>query len=319
MRERLRSLLAVARRHAPIPAALILLLLTLWVILSLGSQRAAIQTQSKQITALAGGLTTAEAQLTQHGISPIPKPPAAIVSEVAGPAGPPGPAPSDSQVQAAVDDYLIAHPPAASVDPTALASTVDAYLSEHPPSPGPPPPTAEVAADVAAYLQANPPPSGPAGPAGSPGTNGSDGQQGPPGPQGEPGSPPAGWSWTDAQGDTYQCAEDDQTPAPHYTCVLASPPASASPSAPGSTAGAQDTASTSPTESATTTTATGSADTASASPTATVTTTAPTNGVAAIVADAPRRTGPTPPAKPTPGRARVPFVLVLLRREDVPL
>lgn len=67
-------------------------------------------------------------------------------------------------------------------------------------------------------------PSGPVGPAGSPGADGRDGA---------PGSPPAGWSWTDPSGVSYDCVQDGRSPAPHYTCTAvstASPSASPTPS-----------------------------------------------------------------------------------------
>jgi hypothetical protein len=77
------------------------------------------------------------------------------------------------------------------------------------------------------------------GPTGSPGAAGGDGAAGPPGPQGEPGpagpegaagqngtdgrngQPPAGWTYTDGQGRTYNCVPvDDFDPnAPRYTCT----------------------------------------------------------------------------------------------------
>lgn len=240
------------------------------------SQGRQIDTLKAQSAALAGGLATTEAQLLDHGIKPSAAAPSAIISSaVAGPPGPPGPGPSQSAVNAAVDSYLNQHPPTASVDPNQLAATVDAYLSAHPPSPGPPPASTAVAEAVAEYLASNPPPSGPAGSpgaAGSPGQSGAQGEQGPPGPQGQPGSPPAGWTWTDPQGNTYNCAQDDQTPAPHYTCTLQTAPASPSPT-----------------------------DTGSPPPTAS-TATAGLSGLRldAPVAYTPRHTPPAPPAKRAP-------------------
>lgn len=294
-----RQRLENARGWLLLAAAFSLLALAIVATRMMDSQGRQLGQQQAQITALSGGLSTAEAQLRQHGISPIPKAPSVIVSEVA---GPPGPGPSDSQVQSAVDSYLLAHPPTANVDPAALAVTVDAYLSEHPPSPGPPPPTAEVAADVASYLQANPPPSGPAGPQGSPGV-GEQGPAGPAGPQGDPGRPPAGWAWTDLQGNTYNCVQDDQTPAPHYTCTLQAPPSpSATPSAP--------TASTTPTNAATATSAATPAGHGNQGG----------QGGTDTVADAPLRQPctPTPTPSPTPtGHHALLPLIALLRREDL--
>jgi hypothetical protein len=224
-------------------AATLLLIAGLVVFLLLQQQAAARQIagQDAQISALYGGLATTEQQLTAHGIKPSAPPPAQIIQGATGPAGPAGPGPSDQQVQAAVDVYLAANPPTANVSTDALTTVVDAYLTLHPPAAGPPPSNAQVATAVAAYMAVNPPPSGPAGPqgvAGSPGVDGAQGVQGPPGPQGVAGPPPAGWTWTDPQGDTYNCALDNQSPAPHYACVLASTPsptASPSSSSSGST------------------------------------------------------------------------------------
>lgn len=227
-----------------------LLLVSAFALLGLGvlvarmidTQGQRIGAQQQQITALAGGLTTAEAQLRQHGITPAVAAPSVLVSGVVGPAGPAGPGPSQSQVQAAVDAYLQAHPPAATVDPVTLAGVVDAYLIEHPPSPGPPPAPAAVASAVAAYLVANPPPSGPPGVSGAPGSPGQNGSPGVPGSSGAPGSPPAGWIWTDPQGNVYNCALDGQTPAPHYTCTRATPTAAPT----GTTSSPPDTGSSAP-------------------------------------------------------------------------
>jgi len=204
--------------------------------------------QSRTIGGLAAGLTTTRRQLEAHGISPSAPPPASIIAQ-AGPAGPQGeqgPGPSDAQVQLAVDGYLAANPPTPAVSSVALATAVAAYLALHPPEPGPPPSNAQVATAVAAYMAVHPAPSGAPGspgPQGSPGVGetGPPGAQGPAGRDGAPGGPPAGWTWTDPSGNTYDCAQDGQTPAPHYTCTARPGPspspsssASASPSAPPS-------------------------------------------------------------------------------------
>lgn len=62
---------------------------------------------------------------------------------------------------------------------------------------------------------------------GSPGQPGDPGQPGEPGKDGRdgaPGSPPAGWTWTDSQGNTYQCVrvEDPNRPSPWYDCQTTS-------------------------------------------------------------------------------------------------
>lgn len=85
-----------------------------------------------------------------------------------------------------------------------------------------------------------PGPSGGPGPSGSPGAAGVAGQDGatgaagPAGPQGQPGapgSPPAGWSWQDPSGTTFQCRRDVGSPdsAPTYTCTSSSPTTTTAP------------------------------------------------------------------------------------------
>lgn len=196
--------------------------------------------QNAQIEALAGSLATTEAQLTQHGIAPSAAPPAQVIQ---GAAGPQGPGPSDAQVQTAVSVYLASHPPTASASTVQIEDAVTAYLLLHPPAAGPAPTATQISSAVATYMAANPAPSGPAGPtgaAGNAGATGATGPQGPQGPVGASGPPPAGWSWTDPTGVTYNCVEDNQSPSPHYTCEPASSPSpspsSPSPSAPSSPA-----------------------------------------------------------------------------------
>lgn len=200
-------------------------------------------------TNLATGLTTTERQLEALGVKPSAPPPAQIIGE-AGPAGPQGPGPSDAQVQLAVDSYLIEHPPSQTASDSAVAATVAAYLTAHPPAPGPPPSDAQVATAVSAYMSAHPAPSGPPGPVGSQGPQGDpgvgeQGPQGPAGPAGQDGSPPAGWTWTDPSGVTYDCTRDGQTPTPHYTCTVRPSP-SPSPSASASASASPTAAPTAP-------------------------------------------------------------------------
>jgi hypothetical protein len=200
--------------------------------IQLNGLRQQADSQNAQINALAGSLATTEEQLTQHGISPSAAPPAQVIQ---GAAGPQGPGPSDAQVQTAVTVYLSAHPPAASASTAQIEDAVSTYLLVHPPAAGPGPTQGQIASAVASYMAANPAPSGPAGPtgaAGSSGATGPPGPQGPQGPVGATGAPPAGWSWTDAKGVTYNCVEDGQSPSPHYTCTAASPSPSPSPSTP---------------------------------------------------------------------------------------
>jgi hypothetical protein len=236
-RDGARQRIAVTPGRVLLAGALAVLVLAFLFFRTMESQGRQIGTLQAQSSALAGGLQTAESQLEAHGITPSVAAPSEIISQVAGPSGP---GPSDSQVQAAVNAYLDAHPPTANVDPAALSLTVDAYLEQHPPSPGPPPASSAVAAAVADYLASNPPPSGPAGPQGSPGADGvgQTGPAGPAGPSGAPGSPPAGWTWEDPQGNTYDCTEDDGTPAPHYTCALVTPSSTATSTTPAPTTSA---------------------------------------------------------------------------------
>ena len=98
----------------------------------------------------------------------------ATITAVPGPTGPPGPAPSDTQVQAAVSAYLALHPPP--INYTVLKSFVESYLAAHPAPPGPSGPPG------------SPGPPGASGAAGSPGAAGTPGQPGAPGPSGANGS-----------------------------------------------------------------------------------------------------------------------------------
>lgn len=198
----------------------------------LESLRRQSDAQNAQIAALSGGLATTEQQLKAHGIAPSAAPPSQIIR---GAAGPQGPGPSDVQVQVAVATYLAAHPPAVNASAAQVEDAVSAYLLLHPPTPGPGPTQAQIAAAVSSYLASNPPPSGPAGPTGSAGATGPQGPVGPQGAQGPVGAtgpPPAGWTWTDPNGVTYNCSEDAQTPSPHYTCAAASPSPTPTPSSP---------------------------------------------------------------------------------------
>jgi len=182
--------------------------------------------QDRAITALSAQIEAYRAQAAQHGL-PTGPPPVAIVQGATGPAGP---GPTDAQVAAAVVAYLIAHPPAADASQGQVTDAVSVYLAAHPPAPGPPPSDAQVASAVAAYMAAHPAPSGPPG---EQGTQGDPGPAGPVGPAGAPGPDPAGWTWTDPQGVTYDCAQDGQQPSPHYTCTpRSSPSPSSSASAP---------------------------------------------------------------------------------------
>lgn len=64
------------------------------------------------------------------------------------------------------------------------------------------------------------------GPTGAPGIPGKDGTDGAPGKDGTDGRPPAGWTYTDPKGVTYNCVPVDgfDPNAPRYTCSAASSP-----------------------------------------------------------------------------------------------
>lgn len=157
--------LALGALSAAVLAVLVWMLLRLGTASSeLEALRSRSSVQDATISQLSGGLSTTEAQLRAHGVTPSAPPPAQIVQGVAGPAGAQGPGPSDGQVRAAVDAYLAAHPPApgAGASDTQVLDAVTVYLVAHPPAPGPPPSDDQVAAAVAAYMAAHPPPAGPA-------------------------------------------------------------------------------------------------------------------------------------------------------------
>lgn len=184
----------------------------------------------RAIAALSLQVEDYRSQAAQHGL-PTGPPPVQIVQ---GATGATGPGPTDAQVASAVAAYLLLHPPAANASQDQVTAAVSSYLAAHPPAPGPPPSDAQVASAVASYMDAHPAPSGPPGPTGE---QGQQGEPGVAGPAGAPGSPPAGWTWTDPSGTTYDCARDSQQPAPHYTCTArATPTPSPSQSSPAPSA-----------------------------------------------------------------------------------
>jgi hypothetical protein len=96
------------------------------------------------------------------------------------------------------------------------------------PSPGPPGPTG--APGAAGRDSVVPGPTGPAGENGQPGRDAT----GAPGRDGQDGAPPQGWTYTDAQGVSYQCTPvADFDPAhPRYTCTPTNPPSPSASSSP---------------------------------------------------------------------------------------
>lgn len=232
--------------HAAVLAlALLAILVLVWMVTRLGAASGQLDTQRRQlsaqnaaITQLAAGLGTTEQQLKAHGISPSAPPPASIIAQ-AGPAGPPGPGPSDAQVQAAVDVYLGEHPPTGTVPAAQVEADVTAYLAQHPPAPGPPPSDAQVADAVATYMAAHPAPSGPPGSPGAQGQPGvgetgpagPPGAAGPQGPQGEPGPAcPSGYQLTsETMASGRQALVCEQPPSPSASATATPPPPTAGP------------------------------------------------------------------------------------------
>jgi hypothetical protein len=108
---------------------------------------------AEQITAAcsSGELTGPVCQQAEQ-VAQTPVPPAAPVT------GAPGRPPTGAEIQAAVDAYLLAHPPPAGRAPTAaeVAAAVASYLSANPPTPGRAPTAEEISAAVAQYFAANP-------------------------------------------------------------------------------------------------------------------------------------------------------------------
>jgi hypothetical protein len=207
-----------------------------------------------QVQAVCGEGGAAAAQLSSAGAcAQASKVQQVVVSGPPGASGPPGPGPSQGQIDTAVNAYLAVHPPAPGQNATAeqVATAVAAFLDLNPPTPGRPPTTAEVAAAVVNYCQANggclgpagqnatsaqvasavadycavhAECAGPTGPGGAGGPTGEPGPTGPAGPSGVagPAGPPvAGWTFTDALGMPHTCTRDAGSPdnAATYTCT----------------------------------------------------------------------------------------------------
>jgi hypothetical protein len=180
--------------------ALVALVVFLLLIVARASNRIDTLNQAdaardRAISALAGAVSTEQAQVRALGGTPNVPPPADIISAIPGATGPAGPA------------GVGVPGPSGPAGPSGVSVTG--------PSGAPGSPGVSV--------------TGPAGAPGSPGAAGQNGQDGRDGAPGAAGSPPAGWSWTDPSGASYDCAPDSQTPGPHYTCTTRPSP-SASPS-----------------------------------------------------------------------------------------
>jgi hypothetical protein len=200
--------------------------------------------QGKVISGLATGLSGAQSQLKQHGIQPSQPAPSQIIGQAGPPGatgatGPAGPGPSDAQVAAAVQVYLLQHPIAGQPPTTEqIAAVVAVYMAQHPAPAGSPGPTgaagpgpsdAQIAAAVAVWESGHPTtgPSGPSGPSGPPGPSGvgatgPKGDQGSPGPSGPAGPAPSGWQWAETppvgNPKTHTCVPSTDGPSPYYSC-----------------------------------------------------------------------------------------------------
>jgi hypothetical protein len=105
-------------------------------------------------------------QVVRLGATPVVQPPAAVPTAVG---------PTETQIAAAVDAWLRAHPPAAgqSATPAMVATAVAEFLVAHPPQPGRPPTPAEISDAANTYIATHA-----AQFQGQPGTNGKNGADG---------------------------------------------------------------------------------------------------------------------------------------------
>lgn len=157
-----------------------------WILLAVQGLQDELRTSNDARDALAR-------QVQSLGATPVAGPPGArgeagkTVVGARGPAGPPGPVGASGK-------------PAPTLTPS--------------PGPtGPVGPSGQPGADSTV-----PGPTGPAGPAGQDGQNGQDGKDG------KDGAPPTSWTFTDQDGNTYQCVPvDDFNPDdPRYRCTQTS-------------------------------------------------------------------------------------------------
>jgi hypothetical protein len=132
--------------------------------------------QSDQIDALAAALAAEQEAAENRGESPVaPDPeeliedPAVEIPEAVGPSD----EQVLEAVHAYFREHPVEDGKDAS--PADIVAAVVNYLSENPPEPGPPPTAEQLLSAVATYLQANPPPAGPPGADGRDGEDGEDG------------------------------------------------------------------------------------------------------------------------------------------------
>ncbi|RPE44178.1 hypothetical protein EDD90_7408 [Streptomyces sp. Ag109_O5-1] len=119
----------------------------------------------------------------------------------------------------------------AAPDPTKAVKNLPDRAAVPVPIPGPPGPKGDKGDPGKAAPTVTPSPgasgavgaTGPQGPQGEPGADstvpGPQGEQGPQGERGETGPPPSGWTFTDGDGNTQECAPDSAG-STHYTCHI---------------------------------------------------------------------------------------------------
>jgi hypothetical protein len=183
----------------------------------------------RAVTLLSEKLDTSRKQLIDHGITPSAPSSKTVIEQVPGAQGAPGAAGAPGK-----NGEPGTSGPSGPPGPT--GSTGKAGQEGSPGAAGSPGPTGAPGANG---IDGAP---GKDGAPGAPGADGKDGKDGAPGPAGpagpagQDGAPPAGWTWTDPQGVSYECTQDSGTAqAPHYACKVAdpAPPATTPPATAG--------------------------------------------------------------------------------------
>ena len=196
------------------------------------AQHHAQATQTADATAIAKlstSLDQTRAQLQAHGVTPSAPPATTIVKGVPGAQGQPGASIIGPQGPPGRDGV--------SPDPTQVAALAASMV--HPiPGPSGPPGVAGKDSTVPGPqgpAGANSTVAGPAGPQGPPGQNSN--VPGPAGAPGAAGQPPAGWTYSDSLGNTYDCerASNFDPSAPRYTCTQTGSPTPAPAPSPSQT------------------------------------------------------------------------------------
>lgn len=197
---------AAARRRADLWFALgavVALAVLAWIVITMQALSHDLRTANDARDALAS-------QVQKLGGKPVAGPPGSrgeAGQSVVGPRGPKG-------------DQGPSGPPGPSGSPGADGADGDDG-SDATGSPGPTGAAGVDGVDGAAGSEGA---AGPPGPQGEPGPAGADGAAGKDGTDGRDGQPPAGWTYTDRQGVTYDCEPvDDFDPnAPRYQCTPSS-------------------------------------------------------------------------------------------------